>query len=476
MAIANLTSDVRNQQYSPSLRTALVLTGSGTAGAYHAGVLRALQEAGVKIDVVAGQGMGAVSAMFAAIDGGSRLWDKDGIWMSGVAGQFYRWRKIFSVTGWILLAAVVALVSPVMLLAFTALVYPASLVFKYAGFDFGIRLTNDYSRWLNSVFLPEALPLVLPRVVVFILLALMITLGINYLLSVVVRARRRARGALWRKMFGELLSVAEIRDCFAKELWKLIRGAASISHPFTEELSHGYVQLLSDNLGQPGFRELIITSHDIDARRDIVFALLSEAYGSHFFNPSMRQGARRIFEAWDLSGAGHGHAIDALFSAVSLPVLTEPHLITFAPDSQWRGETHRGCDRPDAVGRVLEEVLNAGVEQAIVVSSAAELTGPHALTGGRSDLRGFTGEYLASIEAASVQDAVAVQASQFQEMFLIRPEHNPLGPFDMSGAYDKRSDRRQTLNELVDQGYQDAYRQFIDPVIGASGEGLDVQV
>ena len=276
-------------------------------------------------------------------------------------------------------------------------------------------------------------------------------------------------------MFGELLSVAEIRDCFAKELWKLIRGAAPISHPFTEGLSRGYVQLLSDNLGQPGFRELIVASHDIDARRDIVFALLSEAYGPHFFNPSMRQGARRIFETWDLSGADHDHAIDALFSAVSLPVLTDPHLITFASDSQWRGETHRACDRPDAVGRVLEEVLNAGVEQAIVVSPAAELTGPHALTGGRSDLRGFTGEYLASIEAASVQDAVAVQASQFQEMFLIRPEHNPLGPFDMSGAYDKRSDRRQTLDELVDQGYQDAYRQFIDPVIGASGEGLDIQ-
>ena len=135
MAIANLTSDVRTQQYSPSLRTALVLTGSGTAGAYHAGVLRALQEAGGKIDVVAGQGMGAVSAMFAAIDGGSRLWDKNGIWMSGVAGQFYRWRKIFSLTGWILLAAVVALVSPLMLLALTAFVYPASLVFKYTGFD-----------------------------------------------------------------------------------------------------------------------------------------------------------------------------------------------------------------------------------------------------------------------------------------------------------------------------------------------------
>ena len=40
------------EPYSPELRTAVVFTGTGTAGAYHAGVLRALHEAGVKIDVV----------------------------------------------------------------------------------------------------------------------------------------------------------------------------------------------------------------------------------------------------------------------------------------------------------------------------------------------------------------------------------------------------------------------------------------
>jgi len=33
--------------YSPRRRTALVLSGTGTAGAYHAGVLMALHEAGV---------------------------------------------------------------------------------------------------------------------------------------------------------------------------------------------------------------------------------------------------------------------------------------------------------------------------------------------------------------------------------------------------------------------------------------------
>ena len=59
--------------YSPHLRTALVLTGSGTAGAYHAGVLGALQEAGVKIDLVAGCGVGVVGAMFAAVEPAPRL-------------------------------------------------------------------------------------------------------------------------------------------------------------------------------------------------------------------------------------------------------------------------------------------------------------------------------------------------------------------------------------------------------------------
>ena len=46
------------QEYSPKRRTALVFTGSGTSGAYHAGVLKALDESGVKIDLVVGSGVG----------------------------------------------------------------------------------------------------------------------------------------------------------------------------------------------------------------------------------------------------------------------------------------------------------------------------------------------------------------------------------------------------------------------------------
>ena len=82
-----ITSDSPDRPYSTRLRTALVLIGTGTAGAYHAGVLRALHEAGVRIDLVAGRGIGAVGAMFAAVDGGQRLWDRDGLWKQPAIGR-----------------------------------------------------------------------------------------------------------------------------------------------------------------------------------------------------------------------------------------------------------------------------------------------------------------------------------------------------------------------------------------------------
>ena len=36
----------------------------------------------------------------------------------------------------------------------------------------------------------------------------------------------------------------------------------------------------------------------------------------------------------------------------------------------------------------------------------------------------------------------------------------------------QRSDRRYTLAELVDRGYEDAYRQFVEPVVAASGDRI----
>ncbi len=80
--------------YSPQRRTALILTGTGTAGAYHAGVLRALHEAGVKLDIVAGRGIGSVGALFAAVDGTQRLWDEKGFWRAPAVRRLYPWRPV----------------------------------------------------------------------------------------------------------------------------------------------------------------------------------------------------------------------------------------------------------------------------------------------------------------------------------------------------------------------------------------------
>ena len=94
-----ITPDSPDRLYSTRLRTALVLTGSGTAGAYHAGVLRALHEAGIKVDLAAGRGVGAVGAMFAAVDGGARLWEQNGVWKGPEAPSYYAWRKPLRAAG-----------------------------------------------------------------------------------------------------------------------------------------------------------------------------------------------------------------------------------------------------------------------------------------------------------------------------------------------------------------------------------------
>ena len=142
--------------------------------------------------------------------------------------------------------------------------------------------------------------------------------------------------------------------------------------------------------------------------------------------------------------------------------------MTFSADSYWRGETHRWCDRPGAIARLLEEAQAAGAEQVIVVSAATADRDPHTLTDLRLDGRGRIGAWLASEGAASVRDAVKAAAPGFRRVLTICPDYNPLGPLDMVGTYDERSDRVQLLAESIDQGYADAYRQFIEPVVGGA--------
>jgi hypothetical protein len=78
------------------------------------------------------------------------------------------------------------------------------------------------------------------------------------------------------------------------------------------------------------------------------------------------------------------------------------------------------------------------------------------------------------VEVVTLRDALSAEWSGFKALFTIAPAHNPIGPFDTGGAYDHASDRHQSLAELVDRGYEDAHRQFIEPVVGASGDHLEI--
>src|SRR5438105_15150755 len=119
--------------YAPQLRTALVLTGTGTAGAYHAGVLRALHEAGVKIDVAAGRGVGVIGALFAAVDGAQQLWDDKGFWRAAVVRTFYSWHPVPRLLAWALAVSLAIVAIPLAVMALGLVVFPIDFVLKLVG-------------------------------------------------------------------------------------------------------------------------------------------------------------------------------------------------------------------------------------------------------------------------------------------------------------------------------------------------------
>jgi hypothetical protein len=461
-------SPASTEPYSPQLRTALVLTGIGTGGAYHAGVLRALHEAGVKLDLVAGRGIGVVGALFAAIDGAPRLWDDKGFWRSVAVRSLYGWRTAprLVAAGLALSLAVVAV--PIAVVALGLIVFPIDFVLKMVGVTSGAGLTGAYLRGAESAFAPGALPTWLPRIVLLVLGAAAVAVAAS---ASIGSPARRVRGAFWWRLVRPPLAAADTADHCWRVMWDLVRGATQLKQPTPIDLARRYTDMLAENIGQPGFRELVITVHDLDAHRDLVFAMVEESRRRALFRRSTTEAADvRRAEVFDLTGVARDYLAGAVAAALTVPLASDVHAVTFAPDAYWRGETHRLCDRPDGLARLLDEIIDLGAEQIILVSPSPESHGPHELRAPRVDGRGRIGEYLQSAEAAVVRDATRMAAARVPRIFTIRPAHNPLGPFDFAGGFDDRSDRRQPLEELMNRGYEDAYRQFVEPVVGASGE------
>lgn len=460
----------QHELYSPERPTAVILSGTGVDGAYHAGALEALHEAGVKIDLVAGRGVGALSAVLFALDGAGVLWDVRGVWRrpQGLTAYGLTWR--YRLVGGLLATAAALVASPLVLLAGAMLVWPVGLIAAWTGLDTEPSMAVRYATWLGQILAPEALPAWIARLILALSALTLVALTAAAVVAA-LRGPRRAQGHLLWRLLGAPVDSTGFAAAATSTLWDLLRGGAALARPKAADLSQRLAELLASGAGQPGHRDLLLTVHDLDARRDLVFGLVGGDAGRRLFPGAAGPTARRT-EALDLATTGRSALVDVVHGALTLATVSEPHPLAFPVDGVWRGETHRLADRPASLVRLLEEAAASGIEQAIVVTATPEAAGPHDLRVPRLDPRGRAGEWLAALETAAVRDAVRYAQAHFHTVFVIRPMHNGLLPLDLAGADDPASDRRATPAELVARGHEDAHRLFIEPALGAAGERL----
>jgi hypothetical protein len=471
------------KEYQPKKRTALVLTGSGTAGAYHAGVLKALDESGVKIDLVVGSGVGTLAAAFGAVAGGPKLYGRGGFWDGVGWGSFYRVRPGLFV-GAVLLGV-----------SFLVFLLPAFLA-VLAGFLFPLALLADaVSPGAASRFFVWPAPEVLREAYLASLSApvfLLSVLAFFSLARLFLKDRRRIS-----ESFESVLDSERGRERLCRRLWEIARGhTLSAAPPSETELGKRYVSLAAENLGQPGFRELILRTADLEAGGPLCFALLQET-------------PRAAFETWRNRPSGDGAQgvvnlrtpdYDVLFFDAVLTGLLPPwaagvRRVLFPKGGPYGGEVHRLADASLVGGCGLSEALAAGAEQVIVVSATPETP---RLPPRRRGPRSLGDALVSALERQAVesevrtaerinrmvetlghrtegggkawQDPVTGRIYRDFALYCVRPERRSLGPLELDGALDPSSEVKESLFDFIEQGYKDAYRLFVEPVVGASPE------
>ena len=202
------------------------------------------------------------------------------------------------------------LLTPVFVLLVGLLVYLVGFLFEMLQIEAGRALVSGYSAWLQTAFAGENLPTSVPRLAVVALTAILAVLAIGGVLAGRTIGSRRAERGWWWRIVAAPFDAHVARDRFAEAIWELIRGAAPVARPSSAALGRRYAEVLSENLGQPGFRELVVVATDLDARRDVVAALLAEPYRQSF--PGSAAGRDRRSEVLDLAGVSRDHVIDVV--------------------------------------------------------------------------------------------------------------------------------------------------------------------
>ena len=476
------------RDYSPKRRTALVLTGSGASGAYHAGVLRALDESGVKVDLVVGSGVGNVAAAFAAIAGGSKLYGPGGFWDGAGWSSLYRLQPALRIALLLLATAFGVFLFPVGLALLAGLLFPLVLIVDVVAPGLPSRLIEGL--WAAPAVLraPYLAALAVPVFALSVLAVVHVLFGW-------LRSGRRLAEA-----FETPLDARPARKRLSEALWEVARGSAiSADAPSEAELGRRFVSLLAENLGQPGFRELILRVTALETGDVLPFVLLHDAARAAFASTRAR-GPRSRLEgipgAVDLREPAHDSLLfDAVITGLLPPLVAPVRRVSFPKGGIFAGETHRLTDATLAPGCGISEAVAAGAEQVIVASGSPHSAsppprrrGPRAAADGmlatlerqalEEDVRGAerTSRIVESLGhrmddgSRAWQDPATGRVYRDLPVYVIRPDRRAFGPLELDGARDPATEVLETPEDLLEQGYRDAYRMFVEPVVGAVPE------
>jgi hypothetical protein len=314
-----------------------------------------------------------------------------------------------------------------------------------------------------------------------------------FVVRLLLKQRRR-----FAESFEAILDPRRGYERLRQGLWTVARGAAQ-SAGGERELGRKYVALAAENLGQPGFRELILRVADLDTGGPLSFVLLGEAHRAGFAAARAR-GPRSRLEglpgAVDLRAPGYDELLfDAVATGLQPPIAAPVRRVSFPRGGLFAGETHRLAEGTLVSGCGIAEALAAGAEQVIVVAGVPE-TGTSAPR--RRGLRAMADAVLAILEKQAIEQDIGTaerinrmvetlghraddgrrawedpaSGRVFREfsLYVVRPERRPLGPLELDGARDPASEVTATPADLLDQGYRDAYRLFVEPVVGAAPE------
>ena len=210
------------------------------------------------------------------------------------------------IAGWALAGAGVFLALPIALLLVAMAIALAGMLLTFIGLESaGTAANAAYSRWIETLFAPGAVPTYVPRLAVLAALVAAAAAAAGIVVSAFSnRAKRRSGHGLAGRLIGGPLSPADalrrvLRGALEPDSRRRAAGAATAgrARPPLRRARRRRTSASRDSASCCLF-------HDMDTRRDLVFALLAQNHRSRFFTRPGGESAARTAEAFDLTGSG----------------------------------------------------------------------------------------------------------------------------------------------------------------------------